>query len=195
MSNSWLFAVYVVIQSLLGFYMAVLVVRLILRWFGGLFYNPLLRYLLILTEPVLKPIKRIIPVWRNIDIAIILVLLVLQSISLIGLIWLRFARWPVWYALLPLAILLLIDQTISILFYALLLRALLSWIGMTLANPFYEILVVITEPMLKPFRRSIPTWGGFDWSPLIAGFILKAAAIVILTPAIVWLEALTAGLR
>ncbi len=194
MPSTWILVIYVIAQSIVGLYIAILLVRLILRWFGGLFYNPLLRYLLILTDPILKPIKRIIPVWRNIDFSIILIVIILQCISLAGLIWLRYAKWAVWYALIPLAILLLIDQTITILFYALLLRALLSWIGMTLANPFYEILVVMTEPMLKPFRRSLPAWGGFDWSPLIVGFILKAAAIVILTPVIVWVQRFAIGI-
>jgi YggT family protein len=44
-------------------------------------------------------------------------------------------------------------------------------------NPFvnrvYSILERAIEPLLRPIRRYVPTWGGIDFSPLILILLLQ----------------------
>ena len=62
-----------------------------------------------------------------------------------------------------------------ILFVALLARAVLSWLNIGPSSPVYPIVNIlnqITEPILAPIRRVLPSSGTFDFSPLVAIFLL-----------------------
>jgi len=56
---------------------------------------------------------------------------------------------------------------------AIFVRVILSWIAPMTANVFTEILFRLTEPVLTPLRRIIPTAGGLDLSPLAAIILLQ----------------------
>jgi YggT family protein len=66
---------------------------------------------------------------------------------------------------------------VSYLFNALTLiviaRALLSWVDPGMRSPVGRILVDITEPLLGPIRRALPTAGGIDFSPIILIILLQ----------------------
>src|SRR5215471_17362316 len=51
-------------------------------------------------------------------------------------------------------------------------RIFFSWVGVSYANRFQRFLIRATEPLLAPLRRTIPTVGMFDISPIIAFIIL-----------------------
>ena len=62
-----------------------------------------------------------------------------------------------------------------ILFIALLARAVVSWLNIGPSSPVYPIVNIlnqITEPILAPIRRVLPKSGAFDFSPLVAFFLL-----------------------
>jgi YggT family protein len=52
------------------------------------------------------------------------------------------------------------------------IRIIFSWIGMSYSNRAMRFVVVITEPLLAPLRRSIPPVGMFDISAIVAFVIL-----------------------
>ena len=56
---------------------------------------------------------------------------------------------------------------------AILARAVLSWFPNMRNNPFSDILMQITEPVLAPIRRVLPSMGGMDLSPLVAILLLQ----------------------
>jgi len=74
-------------------------------------------------------------------------------------------------------------QFISILFTALsiavFLRAIISWFGLAPDNPIVVILVQVTEPILAPLRRVIPSLGMFDITPWIAMILLQFLGSII----------------
>jgi len=67
-------------------------------------------------------------------------------------------------------------QTINLLFtaysFAIILRALLPWFGVDPYQPVMQFLIQITEPLLGPIRRTIPSAGGVDFSPMVALLLL-----------------------
>jgi len=74
---------------------------------------------------------------------------------------------------------------IQILTLVIFLRVILSWIVvmMRTRNEFlisaYRILEQITDPILVPLRRIIPSAGGIDFSPMIAIILLWILSIVV----------------
>lgn len=39
----------------------------------------------------------------------------------------------------------------------------------------------VSEPFLRPFRRLLPNFGGFDFSPIIAFFVLRIVASIVVS--------------
>ena len=37
----------------------------------------------------------------------------------------------------------------------------------------------VSEPFLRPFRAILPTFGGFDFSPIIAFFVLRIVSAIV----------------
>lgn len=55
---------------------------------------------------------------------------------------------------------------------AIFVRIILSWFGTTYANRLMRFLIRLTEPLLSPLRRMLPTVGMFDVSPIVAFLIV-----------------------
>jgi YggT family protein len=77
-----------------------------------------------------------------------------------------------------------LKQTLNILLDLLtmliLLRVILSWFRHD-AQGLMNLLYQVTEPILAPIRRTIPAFGIYDLSPLVALLIIKVARILINT--------------
>ena len=79
----------------------------------------------------------------------------------------------------------IIATVIHIFTFAILAKVLMSWV-INMGNSrnetvitIYQVLTQITEPILGPLRRIIPSAGMFDFSPLIAIIALQAIALVL----------------
>lgn len=59
-------------------------------------------------------------------------------------------------------------------------RALISWFDPGMRSSVGKILVDITEPMLAPIRRMIPSAGGLDFSPIILIILLQFIERIVL---------------
>jgi YggT family protein len=69
-----------------------------------------------------------------------------------------------------------VDKLLTILIFAIIGRALLSWFRIEQGSPFFLLSVIlhqITEPILGPMRRIIPTVGMIDISPIVAILLLQ----------------------
>ena len=62
----------------------------------------------------------------------------------------------------------LVNMLFNVLTLLLVGRALLSWFDPGMRSRVGRILVDITEPILGPIRRLLPSMGGLDFSPIIA---------------------------
>jgi YggT family protein len=52
-------------------------------------------------------------------------------------------------------------------------RILMSWIQVDRSNQFVRLVHDLTEPVLAPIRNILPQAGMFDFSPLIATFLIQ----------------------
>jgi YggT family protein len=58
---------------------------------------------------------------------------------------------------------LLIDGYTFVVFVA----VILSWFRLSPDNPVVKVTSALTEPVLAPIRKILPTAGGFDFSPMV----------------------------
>lgn len=66
----------------------------------------------------------------------------------------------------------LVDTAFRIYTYVLLARILLSWVQPNPYNPIVKWIYNVTEPVLAPARRLLPSVGMIDFSPILVFFIL-----------------------
>ncbi|MHB0857784.1 MAG: YggT family protein [Anaerolineae bacterium] len=73
-----------------------------------------------------------------------------------------------------------VDILARVLNLVILARVLLTWIPMSRGNQFVEIIFAITEPILGPIRRVLPSLGGLDLSPIVALLLLEMLRTLVL---------------
>jgi YggT family protein len=61
----------------------------------------------------------------------------------------------------------------------LLARVMIGWIQVDPYHPAVQLLLRVTEPVLRPIRELIPSGGGLDFSPLIAILLVQLVASVV----------------
>ena len=67
-----------------------------------------------------------------------------------------------------------IHLAITIYIWIIIIRALISWVSPDPFNPVVRFLYRATEPVLRPVRRSLPTYQiGLDLSPLLVIIALE----------------------
>lgn len=170
------------IQIVFDLYIFIVMLRVVLQWVNTNFNNPLLALIAKLTNPPLKPICRIIPTLHGVDLAAVVLLLLLEVAKFTLMLWLQAGVLPNFLGLLVLAFAELLNQLINIFFYAILALAILSWLSPLAHGPLVEILYRLSEPLMKPVRRFIPTVSGFDLSPIPVLIFLKLLTIIVVQP-------------
>ena len=182
MLNSFSNAAIFLIQSIFDLYIFILLLRVVLQWVNTDSHNPLFILVARLTNPPLRPICRMIPSLHGIDFAAILLLLGLEMLKIAFLVWLQVNTTPHFIGLIVLAFSELLNQLINIFFYAVIALTILSWISPLAHGPLVEILVRVSEPLIKPIRGILPSISGIDFSPLILIVGLKLLTILLVQP-------------
>jgi YggT family protein len=65
---------------------------------------------------------------------------------------------------------------LNILTFAIFFRSLASWFPIDREGPVLRALDAITEPVLEPLRRVVPTIGMIDITPMVAIILLQVIA-------------------
>ncbi len=169
------------IDTLFSLYILAVLLRFLLQWCGGDFYNPISQFLVKITHPPLKIMRRFVPSIGKIDTSALILVLALQMLADFSILLLKGVTINIG-ALAILSITQLISLLINVLVFAVFARALLSWINQGSFNAAASILATLTEPLLDMCRKVIPSLGGMDLSPLAALLLLQLAKMVILPP-------------
>ena len=159
-------AVVFLIQTLFGFYILAVMLRFLLQWVRADFYNPLVQFLVRITNPPLLPLRRIVPGYRGLDLAAVVLAVVLQLIEVTLLNALSIQPVGVG-GLLMLAILELIKLLINIYLWGVIIQAVLSWFNPDPYHPAARVLAQLTAPVLRPVQRLLPPISGVDLSPML----------------------------
>ena len=177
------------ISTLIGLFITAVMLRFLLAMVRADFYNPMTQILVKLTNPALKPLRRLIPGFGGIDLASLLLMLALQMLALTLITLLRgVALNPVGLLLWSMAELL--GLLFNIYMFSILFQVVLSWINPGAYNPAVSLIYSINEPLLAPARRLIPPLSGLDLSPVVVLLGLQLAKMLLLPPLLTWGQAL-----
>lgn len=168
------------LHTIFSLYIGAILLRMILSATRADFYNPISQFLVTITNPVLVPLRRILPSIGNIDTASWVAVFTLKAVEIILLIGISGASvQPA--SLIVVIILEVIAAVVTIFLYAIIIRAILSWFGGAYQqqNPMLSILNSITEPVLRPVRKLIPPIGMFDLSAFVVILGLYSILIIL----------------
>jgi YggT family protein len=170
-----------IIESVFSLYILAVVLRFLLQWSRAEFYNPISQFLVKITHPVLKILRRYIPPMGKIDTSSIVLALGLRMFEDFSILMLKGFTISVG-ALALYSMSNLISLLFDVFIYAVIASAVLSWINPSSFNAVSSILHSLTEPLLDTCRKFIPDFGGIDLSPLLALMMLQLAKMVIIPP-------------
>jgi len=170
-----------IIDSVISLYVLAVMLRFLLQWSRADFYNPISQFLVKVTHPPLKLLRRFVPAIGKIDTSSLVLMLAIQMLDDLSIRLLIGASVGIG-ALAISSITQLIELLINVFIYAVFARAILSWINPGSFHAASSILVSLTEPLLNTCRKIIPDLGGIDLSPLAVLMLLQLAKMVLLPP-------------
>lgn len=169
------------IQTIFGLYLVAVMLRLILQVARADFYNPVSQFLVKVTDPPLKPMRRLIPGFLGMDMAAVVLLLLIQALEIFLVQSVQsISIAPLNLIMLTLAE--LINLLLNIYLFSILIQVVLSWVNPGGYNPAISLLYSINEPVLGRARRLIPPISGFDLSPIVVLIAVQLAKMLIVLP-------------
>ena len=169
------------INTLFGLYILTVMLRFLLAAVRADFYNPISQFLVKVTNPPLRPLRRVLPSIGKLDTGSLALMLVLQMASFALITLLRGGSLSLG-ALLILSCAELISLFLNVLLFSILVQVIISWVNPGTYNPAVALLYSLTEPVLRPCRRVIPPISGIDLSPLVALIAIQLTKMLLLPP-------------
>jgi YggT family protein len=167
------------LQAVLGLLTLAFLLRFYFQLTKVSFQHQAAQVIVTLTNFAVKPVRRIVPSFKKLDLSTLLLAFLTQLILTVSTLWLKgfpllIVGNSIWLTILAVALIGVISMSISIFMYAVLIQAVLSWINPY--TPIAPILDNMTNPILRVMRKFIPSAGGIDLSPLI--FIIAAQLLL-----------------
>ncbi|MGV8918527.1 MAG: YggT family protein [Pseudomonas sp.] len=171
-----------VVQTLISLYLAIVLLRFVLQLVKANFYNPLSQFAVRATQPLLKPIRRVVPSLMGLDTSSLLLAIVIQALLMAFVLMLTYGTIGDFPHLIMWALIGVTSLLIKIFWVAMIVMVIVSWIAPGTHNPAAELANQIAEPILAPFRRLIPNLGGLDISPIFAFIAIQLLQSYVMPP-------------
>lgn len=169
------------IDTLFGLYIFAVMLRFMLQWVNADYYNPVSRFIVKVTHPPLRLLRRLIPSVGRIDTASLVLMLALQMLAGYLAFVLQGASINV-AALAVWALIQLLELVLNIFFFVIIARIILSWVSPRHHNPGALLIDSLAEPLMAPVRRWLPDMGGIDLSPMIPLIGIELCKMLVLPP-------------
>jgi YggT family protein len=168
-----------VIDTLAGLVVGAFLLRLILQWARADFRNPLAQAITRLTNPLVMPLRKVLPPIGKLDTASVAAVLLVQLARLALKYFLLFGALPGVLTLLVEGVLDLADTVLLLYLVLLFAWVVMSWVNQDPYNPAAALLRQLVSPLLRPFQRAIPLIGGLDLSPLFLGLTIQVLRMLL----------------
>ena len=164
-----------------------LLLRFMLQLLRAPARNPFFQFVAALTDFVVRPARRVIPGWRGLDLATLVLAWLTEMVQFWIVLQLRgyemgSAAGVALIALAALAAVQIVRLTVYVVMVAVVVQAVLSWVNPY--NPLAPLLASVTRPFLRPFQKLVPPVANVDLSPLFALIVCQ----LLLTVPLAWLE-------
>jgi YggT family protein len=167
------------ISTLFSLYILAVMLRFLLGAVRADFYNPISQFLVRITNPLLIPLRKVIPSIGKFDSAAMILMIVLQLVAVTLVLLLR--SQGITPAVLIIATLAsLVSLLINVFMFAIIIQVIISWMNPGSYNPLSSLLHSLTNPLLRPIRHIIPPIAGIDLSPLFALIALQVLRMLLM---------------
>lgn len=193
MSQAFLQAFVFLIDTLAGLFLLFVILRFLLQLSRADFFNPFSQAVVKITNPLLMPLRKIVPGFFGVDLACLLLALLVQlafaaiMVGLFGIPAGGFAAIAVW------AVIGIVLYILNLYFICIIILVIASFVAPMSAHPILLLVRQLCQPLLTPIQKIIPPMGGLDFSVLalsisiyVLSILLKGIAITVnFTPAFV----------
>ncbi len=154
------------IQTFFGLYFVIVMLRFLMQASRVDYYNPLSQGIVRITDPAIRPFRRLLPTIRGVDFATLFVAFIVQLVA-VGLVMMILGGYFFLPVYIPWVLLGMFSMIFDIYFYALLAMVIASWIAPYSAHPALTLVQQLTEPLCAPARKLLPPMGGLDFSIIL----------------------------
>jgi len=172
-------AIYFIVDTLIGLYQVLLLLRLLMQLTRADFRNPIGRGIVQLTDPLILPLRKIFPPVGKIDSASVLAIIVVSALKALLLRLLMGFGLPGPLVMVNTVAIDLLRLVLRTYLISIILNAILSFVAPGNYSPAQSVLASICNPVLNPIRRMIPPIAGLDLSPLWACIAIQALLIIV----------------
>lgn len=151
------------VKTVIDLYVMVLLLRIWMQWSRCDFYNPFSQFIVKITQPIIGPLRRVIPSLGPVDSASLLVAFLLTTLKYPLLLLIQVGALSLSPMNLLVGLLSLLKATGMLVFWMVIVRSLMSWVSQG-RSPFEFVLAQLTEPLMMPIRRILPAMGSIDFS-------------------------------
>lgn len=166
------------VKTVSDLYLLAVLLRFLLQLVGADFYNPISQFLVKVTNPVLRHLRRFIPGYRGIDWSSIVLMILIMVVEICMISLAAYGLVPALPGLLISSLAQILLMVTYVFIIAVFIQVLLGWINPGAYNPATVILYRLTEPLLKRARRLLPPAGGLDFSPILVFVVLQLVIIL-----------------
>jgi YggT family protein len=159
------------IDFVFNIYLMVVLLRLWLQFARADFYNPFSQFVVKATQPIVAPMRRVLPSIGRLDTATLVLALLVAGLKIVTLNMVLGGTSLNILSLVVVSFVIVIKETLTLVMYVLILRAIMSWVSQG-RNPMELVLSQLTEPMLAPIRKRMPEMGGLDLSVMVVIVLL-----------------------
>ena len=170
------------VNTLGGLYLLAIMLRFLLQVARADFYNPFTQAIVKVTDPAVRLFRRIIPGYRGLDSASLVLALLVQCIATTLLISLSGFGIPGAGLVVSWSVIGLLSLVLNIYFWGMMISIIASFIAPHSAHPALVLIRQLTEPLMEPFRRLLPSMGGLDLSPIFVFLAIQVIRTMLIMP-------------
>ncbi len=167
------------VRNLMNLFLMIVLLRTMMQIARVDFYNPISQAIVKISNPLLMPLRRVIPGFGGLDLAGIVLAFLVQLIAITLLLKMggyslqNPANMVAWAGLGIISLLL------NIYLFSVLASIIVSWVAPQSSHPAILLLHQFTEPVLAPFRKLLPALGGLDLSPIFLFLTINVCQILL----------------
>lgn len=169
------------IELAFGLVTALLLLRLALPLVGASFRNPICQAIYRFSHPLVTPVGRLLKPVGRFDLASAVLAWLLQCLKFL-LLYALGGLLPSLPGLVVLGLAGVVEFVLVFAFWLILIRAIFSFFPQNAYHPLAQLTAQLTEPLLRPLRRMVPSVGGFDLTPMLAMLVLILTRILLAAP-------------
>lgn len=170
------------VNTLGGLYILAVLLRFLLQIARADFYNPFTQAIVKLTDPLVRIFRRIIPGYRGVDFATLVLAFLAECVTTTLMIVLSGFAVPGVGLIVTWSAIGILSFILNIYFWAMIISIIASFIAPFSGHPGLVLIRQLTEPIMAPFRRLLPAMGGLDFSPIFVFLAIQIIRMVLIEP-------------